>query len=92
MTNLKKILITTESHERFIIRVNGASDISGFCPHCASQVRLLTFDEAVSFSARHARALIREIERDRVHSVETSSGHLLICRVSLKEFLKGEEK
>ena len=90
MTNLKKILITTESHEVFIVRANGGSNIRGLCPNCLREVALFTLDEAVSFSARRARELIRQIERNAVHAVETASGHLLICQNSLKDFLKGE--
>jgi hypothetical protein len=90
MTNLKKILITTERREVFIVRPNGGSRIRGFCPRCAEEVALLTLDEAVSFSACRTRELIRRIECDAVHSVETSSGHLLVCRNSLQDFLKGE--
>ncbi len=92
MTNAKKILITTESHEIFIVRMNGKSHIRGFCPNCTFEVEILTLDEAVSFSAKHTRELIRQIETDAVHSIETTSGHLLVCQNSLKDFLKGENK
>ncbi len=85
MKNAKKILITTESHEIFIVRVNRRSNIRGFCPDCAEEVELLTLDEAVSVSTRKTRELIREIEADAVHSIETLSGHLLLCRRSLLE-------
>ena len=91
MTNLKKILITTESREVFIVRIQGGSNISGFCAVCATEVKLLTLDEAVSFSAMPTRALIRQIESGAIHSVETASGHLLVCRHSLNDFrAKGE--
>ena len=90
MTNLKKILITTESHEVFIVRLGGGSNIKGFCAPCAGEVDLLTIDEAVSFSALGTRELIRRIERGAVHAVETASGHLLVCRSSLNDLLKKE--
>lgn len=92
MTNLKKILITTESHEVFIVRMGGSSNIQGFCPDCAEEVGLLTLDEAVSFSARSTRELLRQIECAAVHSIETASGHLLVCRRSLVNFLQGDTR
>jgi hypothetical protein len=90
MSNSKKILITTESHEVFIVRMNGTSNISGFCSVCAEETPLLTLDEAVSLSACHARDLIRQSECGAIHAIETASGHLLICRNSLTDLLKGE--
>lgn len=92
MTNLKKILITTESHEIFILRTNSGSTISGFCAECKKDVPLFTLDEAVSFSALPTRELIRQAERGTVHAVETASGHLLVCRNSLEQPLKGGKK
>lgn len=90
MSNLKKILITTESREVFILRINSDSQISGYCAACAEDVPLLTLDEAVSFSALFTREMIRRIECGAIHSVETASGHLLVCRNSLNNFSKGE--
>lgn len=92
MTNLKKILITTESQEVFILRMNENSNIRGFCADCEKEIRFLTLDEAVNFSALPTRELIRQVERGAVHSVETASGHLLICRNSLEQSLKGDKK
>lgn len=90
MTNAKKILITTESAEVFIVRFNGRSNIRGFCADCAAESDLLTLDEAVTFSGKGTRELVRRVESGEVHSIETSSGHLLVCRSSLTEFLEGE--
>lgn len=90
MTNLKKILITTESHEVFILRMKADSKINGFCVLCKKDVPLFTLDEAVSFSALSTRELIRQIESGTIHSIETASGHLLICRSSLNSGLNGE--
>jgi hypothetical protein len=91
MTNLKKILITTESHEVFIVRLAGGSNIQGFCALCGEETSLLTLDEAVSFSALSTRTLFRQIECSAVHSVETASGHLLVCRQSLTNYFQGEK-
>lgn len=90
MTNTKKILITTESSEVFIVRFHGKSGVRGFCASCAAETDLLTLDEAVTFSGTGTREIVRQVESGEVHSIETSSGHLLICRSALAEFLKGE--
>lgn len=92
MTNLKKILITTESREVFIVRLAGGSNIQGFCALCMEEVGLLTLDEAVSFSARTTRTIFRQIECAEIHSIETASGHLLVCRNSLTNYLQGETR
>ena len=86
----KKILITTASHEVFVVRRGRQKKVRAFCPACATQVEMLTLDEAVSASGRPARELIPKIVSNAVHSIETESGHLLVCRVSLKESWKAE--
>lgn len=88
--NLKKISITEERREIFIVRLHGKSNVRGFCASCAAETDLLTLDEAVTFSGTGTREIVRQVESGAVHSIETSSGHLLICRSSLAEFLKGE--
>lgn len=92
MTNTKKISITTESREIFVVRMREKSVIHGFCPQCAAKADFLTLDEAVCFSARTTREIVRQTETNQVHSVETASGHLFICQKSLEDFLVGEIK
>jgi len=83
MTNAKKILITTESHETFVVRRVGKQEICGFCGTCRAETRMLTLDEAVSIARRDTWNLMSLLESGVVHSVETASGHLLICLQSL---------
>ncbi|MEP6901377.1 MAG: hypothetical protein ABJA66_06475 [Actinomycetota bacterium] len=82
----KKILITTESREIFIVRTNNKSFVSGFCADCAREVELLNLDLAVSFSQIFALELIGQIQSGAIHSIETESGHLLVCQDSLNRF------
>ncbi len=84
MSKAKKILITTESSEIFILRRSGQNTIRGFCSDCAAEIEMLTLDEAVSFSALNTRELICRIETGAVHSIETLGGHLLVCQKSLQ--------
>ncbi len=88
MQNAKKILITTESREIFIMRTNGKSTVRGSCSGCQAEVEMLRLDEAVSLSGQNMRELICRVDSGLVHSIETASGHWLICGQSLGESLK----
>jgi hypothetical protein len=43
----KKILVTTESHEVFVIRRDRRYAVRGFCPVCCTEVELFYPDEEV---------------------------------------------
>ncbi len=90
MENAKKILVTTEEHEIFIVRRGAEKTLSGFCETCGDEVEMLTLDQSVARSGKRARELIRQTESGAIHSTETETGHLLVCRRSLKDFY--EEK
>ena len=79
MQNAKKILITTESHEIFIMRIADGSRAFGHCGHCGREVEILTLDQAVSFSGLNTRELVHLAETKKIHPIETESGHMLIC-------------
>ncbi len=85
MIKAKRILITTESREIFIVRRVGNPTIRGFCETCAAETDLLTLDEAVGFANKSTRELIRKIESGAIHSTESASGHLFICEESLRQ-------
>lgn len=82
-------MITSATSEIFVIRAKGHGAIHGFCPGCAAEVKMSTLDEAIMISALDTRTLISLIDSGSVHSVETQSGHLVVCQVSLKDFIKG---
>jgi len=81
----KKLLITTVSHEVFIVRMNEETEIRGFCPHCESQVEMLTLESAAKAAGVTGRQLINEIAKNQVHSIEIANGHILVCRKSLQD-------
>ena len=81
--NAKKILITTESHEVFILRTDRRDRAYGRCPSCRREVEIVTLDQAISLSGLRTVELVRLAEADQVHSIETYSGHLLVCKNSL---------
>jgi hypothetical protein len=91
--NAKKILITTESHEVFILRTDKRDHAYGKCPRCSLEVEILTLDQAISLSGLRTVELVRLIEADEIHSIETYSGHLLVCKDSLdKTAARGAEE
>jgi len=81
--NAKKILITTESHEVFILRTDKRDRAYGHCRDCDREVEILTLDQAITESGIRTGSLIRLAESNKVHSIETSMGHLLVCKDSL---------
>jgi hypothetical protein len=84
-TYAKKILITTESHEMFIIRRSDEVSVRGFCSECGGEVELLTFDSAVSRTGFGGRDLMHRSQAGEIHTVDSASGHLLICARSLED-------
>ncbi|MEZ5427334.1 MAG: hypothetical protein R2747_13775 [Pyrinomonadaceae bacterium] len=80
----RKILITTESSEIFIIRARGKHEIRGFCAGCGGESQMLTLDEAVSLSGIATMEIIAHLRLEKIHFLETAGGHLLICRNSLE--------
>lgn len=76
-------MITEESHEILIVRQKDRSTGRGHCRECEREVELVTADAAVTRSGRGSRELFRLIEAGVLHSVETSTGHALICGESL---------
>jgi len=86
----KKLLITTEKHEIFVVRVNHPTTMRGFCPVCGTEVEMLTLDSAVRFSGSSGREVIRRLAAEEIHTIETANGHLLVCRDSLQTPLQQE--
>jgi hypothetical protein len=86
--NTKKILIETESHEIFIIRADGISNIQGFCKSCAGEVEILPLDASVILSGISAREMVRLADDGLIHPIEAASGHLFICGPSLNKRMK----
>jgi hypothetical protein len=85
MTVSKKILITTESREIFILRAGSKESLHGFCPGCGREVELLTLDQAVSISGTGAKELFWLVESGRIHAIETDTKHLLMCLASIAD-------
>lgn len=74
-----EILIETE---RLLVARGGRSTILR-CEECATEVRMLTVDEAAILAGESARTIYAWTEAGRVHFLETAEGRLLICLNSL---------
>lgn len=81
----KKYLITTEEHEIFIIR-SEHEKIFAFCIDCQAETEFVNLDSAVSLSGIRTQEIFRLAKKGKIHSLETESGHWLICKNSLAEF------
>ncbi len=79
----KKIFITTEKHERSVMFVRQKA-IRWFCEECKCEVDLLNLDSAVSSIRKRSCELLSLIGSGDLHSTESASGHLLICKRSLE--------
>jgi hypothetical protein len=91
MTNAKKILITTESHERFVVRRRIAKFPQHVCPFCLTLACGLTLDDAKAYSGLSVLELVRTIDTAAIRAYEIESGPLLICQKSLEIFCAGEK-
>jgi hypothetical protein len=92
MTNAKKILITTESHEVFILRRRVRTFPQHTCPICSTLTCGLTLDDARAYAGLSALELIRSIEAAAIYAYEIEGGGpLLICQKSLDLFCNGEK-
>ena len=70
-----------------MLRTDKSDHAFGHCADCGREVEILTLDQAVTQSGIPTGSLVHLTEAGKVHSIETSMGHLLICKVSLEEML-----
>jgi hypothetical protein len=91
MVNAKKILITTESHEVFVLRNTSEAPLRSYCSACCEETVFLTIDDAVCTSRISTVNLMSMYRLGRIHTAEAASGHLLVCRESLKAFCYGDK-
>lgn len=80
----KKISITTVSREILIVRSSEGQNRKKFCADCATETEMVDINSAVTIFGVGTRELMRLAEIGLMHSIETESGHLLICVNSLK--------
>jgi hypothetical protein len=80
----RRTVITIET-DRMVIR--GSRPTALWCERCAAGAPMVTPEYAARLSGTTPRAIYRMVESGELHYLETPSGGLLICCVSLQ---KGE--
>ena len=75
--------ISFETHEVTIIRFNLNQTVVRFCAACGANVRYLPVSRAAGVLRISERQVYRLIENGQIHSTETETGALLVCRNSL---------
>lgn len=77
----RRMEITIET-DRVLIAGNRKSRAM-WCEDCASEVRMISVDQAAAVVHESARTIYQWVEAQRVHFTETPDGRLLICLNSL---------
>jgi hypothetical protein len=88
MVNSKKIFTRRVTFER-LSATAAAKPAILFCTGCDLPSEMLPISEAAAEAEISMKKLFRLSEDGLVHSVETDSGQMLICRQSLNELKNG---
>ena len=84
----KKIVITAEKSETYVIRQQPKGSLHVWCDGCDQEIECLTIDQAVTLTGLSARRLFHLIEEGEIHFSEMGDGQLLVCPNSIA-FLNG---
>ena len=88
----KRTVITSRTHETFVVRWEKAESRKTFCAACAAEVEMLSVEEAVAVSGLRAREIFRLIESGTIHFIETNDGLMFVCLNSLKRSSQNTNK
>jgi hypothetical protein len=80
-----RFLITTETHRLTVLRRGASRTAYGSCEICGPTVPMVNVDEAVTLSGWPTAEIVEGSTSGSLHTLETESGHLLICSRSLAE-------
>ncbi len=80
----KKFTAAAHRHEFFVVRRRLRFQL--FCEQCTAEKEFIPLDDAVLFSGLSTRKILRLVEADNLHFLESSGGHLFICHHSLNSF------
>lgn len=88
MSVKRRTIITIEQKRIAVLRSQRQKHLSAFCELCCARVSMLTVEEAARFVVTTQRKMFRLVESNLVHSIETETGDLLICKKSLKSLIE----
>lgn len=89
MRKRKSTKITFET-ERLLF-IGSQRSLFALCEGCGDEVRLVTVDQAAAMARVNSLAVYRLVEAGTLHYIETSTGALLICAVSLGHLISNQE-
>ncbi len=78
----KKFLITTESHERTVVKYLGRTVETVYCQTCARIVECLSIDQAAGLFEIKTKEILQLLNAEQIHEFETAEGGLYLCRHS----------
>lgn len=92
MERKRRIEITLEREETFVVCKLATGAARSWCAGCAAEVEMLTPEEAALIAGVSARTIYRRIEADLLHFAETIDGLLLVCQKSLMDRLAADPR
>ena len=84
----RKKVITIETRQRTVIRLNSRRTAKIRCEFCADEVEMLSPEEAAANFDFSLREIYRGIENGSLHFIEIKKDTLFICINSLKTLNK----
>ncbi len=84
----RQVVITAEKTETYTVRQEPLHSLQVSCEKCDRQVRCLTVDQTVNVTGLSARTIFRLVEAGELHYYETVEGHLLLCPISVAQFVQ----
>lgn len=83
MKRKRRTEITVETETIVCLRRRSHAALTGWCPQCAVEVKLVTPEEAGLLTGFSLRDICRKVEAGCLHFRETADGRLFICLNSL---------
>lgn len=80
--NKRKLTITFEKHEVFVLR-NLKETKTAWCKSCSQSVQMITAEKAALLANVNVRVIFRLIDEGTLHFTETKDDPVLICVQSL---------
>ena len=89
---VKKILIESETTETVRLKINGPQTSRLYCQECDAVEEMLELNSAADVTGIPARDVLELLAKSVLHSPETTTGHLLICRASLELAINADSR
>ncbi len=75
--------------EQFTVHYQPGASYSGRCSRCGREVVMLTAEAAAVTVGATRREVYRWVEQDALHFLETATGEVFLCSVSLERLRRG---